>query len=138
MILFMTEDRRGRPGRRSGYGAGTVKNGTRIAKALVEEKLAACVNIIPAVRSVYRWEDNVCDDPESLLWIKTKKALLPRIQERVKALHSYDLPEVIAMDITGGLPEYLEWVAQGGRSVFVRTRIIRLVRWRDHVCPKIG
>ena len=89
-----------------------VKNGTRIAKALVEEKLAACVNIIPAVRSVYRWEDNVCDDPESLLWIKTKKALLPRIQERVKALHSYDLPEVIAMDITGGLPEYLEWVAK--------------------------
>ena len=88
-----------------------VKNGARIAKALVEERLAACVNIIPTIRSLYRWEDKVCDDPESLLWIKTRKALLPRLQERVKALHSYDLPEVIALDIVGGLPAYLEWVA---------------------------
>ena len=86
--------------------------GRRIAKALVADQLAACVNIIPGIRSVYRWEGQVCDDPEALLWIKTRKILFKKLQERILELHPYELPEIIALDISDGLPDYLAWVAR--------------------------
>ena len=84
----------------------------RIAKALVEARLAACVNVVPAVKSFYHWEGKLEESTESTLLIKTQKALLPELTQAVKAIHPYSVPEVIALDIDGsaGNAEYLEWV----------------------------
>lgn len=85
----------------------------RIARALVEERLAACVNRLPGVRSTYRWQGAVHDDAEVLLLIKTTTDRLPALRERLPALHPYELPELIAVEVAGGLPAYLDWVAAG-------------------------
>lgn len=85
----------------------------RIARALVEDRLAACVNRLPGVRSTYRWQGAVHDDAEVLLLIKTTRGRLPALRERLPALHPYELPELIAVEVTGGLPAYLDWVAAG-------------------------
>jgi len=85
--------------------------GLRIARALVEERLAACVNLVPAVRSVYRWEGRMQEDAEVLLVIKTRAARLDALGERLRALHPYDLPELVALPVTGGLAGYLAWVS---------------------------
>lgn len=84
--------------------------GTDIARALVEAKLAACVNIVPAIRSVYRWEGKVEDDEESLLIVKTTAGALPTLIEAVKAIHPYDTFELITMNIDAGNDPYLEWI----------------------------
>lgn len=84
----------------------------KIARNLVEEKLAACVNIINPVRSLYRWEGKVVDDKEWLLLIKTRKSLLPQVDKRVKEWHSYEVPEVVALAILGGSQAYLRWVKE--------------------------
>ncbi|HSQ08203.1 MAG TPA: divalent-cation tolerance protein CutA [Chromatiaceae bacterium] len=84
----------------------------RIATALVSEGLAACVNALPGVTSVYLWEGSVQTDTEVQLLIKTTAARLPALTDRVRALHPYELPEVIAVPVTGGLPDYLQWVQQ--------------------------
>lgn len=84
--------------------------GTHISRALVEEHLAACVNVIPGVRSFYRWEGTVADDPELLLIIKSRSSRLTPLITRIKELHSYDVPEVIALPIQGGSDDYLDWV----------------------------
>lgn len=81
-----------------------------IASALIEHREAACVNIVPNLRSVYRWEGKVEIDDELLLLIKTTAAGLERVRERVLALHPDELPEVIAVPVTHGLTEYLDWV----------------------------
>jgi periplasmic divalent cation tolerance protein len=83
----------------------------RIARALVEERLAACVNRVPGVRSTYRWKDAVQDDPEVLLLIKSVEANFPALRDRIVALHPYELPEVIAVKVGSGLDRYLAWVA---------------------------
>ena len=83
----------------------------RIADALVEERLAACVNVLPAVQSTYRWQGHLERADELLLLIKTTRVRLPALQERIKALHPYELPEVLAVE-AGGLPAYLQWVAR--------------------------
>lgn len=83
----------------------------RIAKTLIEDGLAACVNV-SSVRSYYRWEDELCEDIEDLLIIKTEKSMMDRIVERIKEIHSYDLPEIIAIPIIAGYDKYLEWVAE--------------------------
>ncbi len=83
----------------------------RIAGALVEERLAACVNRLPGVVSTYRWKGEVCRDSESLLLIKTTIERFAALRERIVALHPYELPEVIAVDIARGLPPYLDWIA---------------------------
>jgi len=88
---------------------------TRIAEALVGERLAACVNLLPGVESVYRWQDRVERASEVLLLIKTTRARLDALTARVVELHPYELPEVIAVDIAGGLPGYLAWIADGTR-----------------------
>jgi periplasmic divalent cation tolerance protein len=83
----------------------------RIALALVEERLAACVNRIGAVTSTYRWKGTVHRDDEVLLLIKTTHERFDALRERIVFLHPYELPEVIAVDIALGLPPYLEWIA---------------------------
>lgn len=85
----------------------------RIARALVGERLAACVNRLPGVRSVYAWQDEVHDDAEVLLLIKTTRAAFPALRDRVLALHPYELPELLAVDVDGGHLPYLAWVAAG-------------------------
>jgi periplasmic divalent cation tolerance protein len=71
------------------------------------------VNRLPGVRSTYRWQGAVHDDPEVLLLIKTTRGRLPALRERLPALHPYELPELIAVEVTQGLPAYLDWVAAG-------------------------
>ena len=83
----------------------------KIARTLVEERLAACANIIRNIRSIYRWEGEVQDDPEVLMVIKTRKELFGRIEKRVRELHSYDVPEVISLDITEGSEPYIKWLS---------------------------
>ena len=82
----------------------------RIARALVEEGLAACVNILPPMRSIYRWKGKIEDASEQLLVIKSAVAHFPAIRDRLRSLHPYELPEIIAVPIADGLPEYLAWL----------------------------
>lgn len=81
-----------------------------LARALVSERLAACSNLIPGVRSVYRWKGEICDDAEVLLVFKTRAALVDRLAARVAALHPYEVPEVVALPVSSGLPAYLSWI----------------------------
>lgn len=83
----------------------------RIADALVEERLAACVNFLPGMHSTYRWKGKVEHAGEVLLLIKTTRVRMPAVQERIVALHPYELPEVLSVE-AGGLPAYLQWIAQ--------------------------
>lgn len=85
---------------------------TALATALVEERLAACGNIVPGVRSVYRWQGAVQHDAEVLLLLKTVPARVPSLSARVRELHAYDVPEVLALPVLGGLQPYLEWIAE--------------------------
>lgn len=84
---------------------------TRIARALVEERLAACVSLVPGVRSVYRWQGRVEEAGETLLLAKTTGARLDTLRERLLALHPYELPELVVVEIDAGLPAYLRWIA---------------------------
>ena len=84
----------------------------RIARALVEERLAACVNLQPGVRSVYRWEGEITEDAERLLIAKTPAARLSALTDRLAALHDYELPEIVAVPVSGGSQGYLDWVAR--------------------------
>jgi len=85
---------------------------TGIATELVESGLAACVNILPAVRSIYRWEGKVHSDSELLLIVKTIRSKLVLLSDKVIRLHPYTLPEIIVLDITGGFAGYLHWVVE--------------------------
>lgn len=89
---------------------GSVAEGERLARALVQQRLAACVNRISAVRSTYRWQGQVEQGDEELLIIKSGKDLFPLIQQRVKELHSYSVPEIIALPIVDGSKDYLKWL----------------------------
>lgn len=82
----------------------------RIARALVEERLAACVNRVPGLTSVYRWQGAIQEDDEVLLLIKTRRERFEALRARLVALHPYDVPEVIALDIATGHAPYLEWL----------------------------
>jgi periplasmic divalent cation tolerance protein len=84
----------------------------RIAEILVEERLAACVQVVGPLRSVYRWEGAVTQSTEWLCVAKTGEAGLPALLSRLRAVHSYQLPEIVAVPITGGDPGYLEWLRQ--------------------------
>ncbi|HSM03882.1 MAG TPA: divalent-cation tolerance protein CutA [Longimicrobiales bacterium] len=81
-----------------------------LARTLVGEGRAACVNLLPSVTSVYRWKGKVQEDGETLLVFKTSRAALPDLVRRIEELHSYDVPECIAVPVTSGLPAYLDWV----------------------------
>lgn len=86
------------------------KLGKKISRALVEERLAACVNQVPGLGSTYWWRGKVVRDAEELLIIKTRKSLAKRVADRVKTLHTYQIPEVIALPVIGGHAPYLEWI----------------------------
>lgn len=85
---------------------------TYIARTLVEEQLAACCNILPQVRSIYRWQQAVEQADEVLVIVKTTAARFDAMRERILELHPYDLPEIIATAVTDGHEPYLEWVRQ--------------------------
>ena len=92
--------------------AGSEDEARKIAHHLVEHKLAACVNIVPQVESLYRWQGKVESSREWLLLIKTTEDKLAHVREAITELHSYDLPECIAVSIEDGSPEYLKWLAE--------------------------
>jgi periplasmic divalent cation tolerance protein len=91
---------------------GSQEEGEHMAQALVDSRLAACVNIIPGLRSVYRWEGKICDEGEFLLLIKTRMALFQRVEGKIKELHSYEVPEIVAIPITRGSATYLNWLKE--------------------------
>jgi periplasmic divalent cation tolerance protein len=82
----------------------------KIAKSLLKRRQAACVNIIPEVNSHFWWKDKLDSARESLLIVKTKESLLPELVKSVKKIHSYSVPEIIALPIVGGSQEYLDWM----------------------------
>lgn len=101
--------------------ASTEKEAVNIAQALVDREEAACVNIVPMIRSVYRWKGKVNSDIEQLLLIKTTQANLEDVKKTVRELHSYELPELIAVNIDDGDRSALNWigsVVKGGRENF--------------------
>jgi periplasmic divalent cation tolerance protein len=90
--------------------AGSQEEAERIARALVVEMLAACVNIVPGVTSVYHWQGEIQQDQEWLLVAKSRRDVLNDLVQRIQALHSYDLPEIIALPLVGGSEAYLRWL----------------------------
>jgi periplasmic divalent cation tolerance protein len=88
------------------------EEGARIARTLVEQRLAACVNIIRPIRSIYRWQEKIEDDTEVLLIVKTQKGLFASLEKRVKELHSYTVPEIIALPVIEGSDDYLKWLKE--------------------------
>jgi|SRR5580692_2733253 periplasmic divalent cation tolerance protein len=91
--------------------AGSEDEARRLARHLVEHQLAACVNIVPRVESIYRWQGKVESSQEWLLLIKTSAEKFPAVRDAIRELHSYDLPECIALTIEDGSPDYLQWLA---------------------------
>lgn len=90
--------------------AGSAAEARKIANALVERRLAACVNIVPAIESVYRWQDNMETAQEWLLIIKTQAGSFDGVRSAISELHSYELPECIMLEIEAGSPTYLDWI----------------------------
>ena len=90
--------------------ASTKTEADKIATKLVREKLAACINIIPNIKSIYRWKDKISTDSEFLLIIKTMKSVENKVIQCIKKRHSYDTPEIISFPITGGDERYLDWM----------------------------
>ena len=90
--------------------AGSEEEARKMANHLVESRLAACVNIVLHVESIYRWEGKVESGREWLLIIKTSAELFPAVRDAIRELHSYELPECIAIDVEDGSTEYLEWL----------------------------
>jgi len=82
----------------------------KISKTLVDERLAGCVNIVKGIRSIYKWQGKTEDEPEVLMILKSKRHLFESLQKRVKELHSYTVPEIIAMTVIEGSKDYLEWL----------------------------
>jgi len=91
---------------------GSEEEAVKIAHSLVEERLAACVNITSPVRSIYRWEGKIWDEREWILIIKTQKRRFEELENKLKSLHSYSVPEVIALPIVKGSASYLKWLKE--------------------------
>lgn len=90
--------------------AASDKEGEKIAQALLKERLAACVNIVAGVKSVFRWKGEISTEEEVLLIMKTKDRLFEKLKKRVVELHSYEVPEIIASPILAGFEKYLSWL----------------------------
>jgi periplasmic divalent cation tolerance protein len=96
--------------------AGSGEEAAKIAAALVDEHLAACVNIVPEVRSLFFWQGKTQDASEALLLCKSRQPLLEKLISRVNSLHSYTVPEVIALPVVGGSRDYLDWVRESTKG----------------------
>ena len=90
--------------------AGSEDEARKIALHLVENRLAACVNIVRGMESVYRWQEKVESNRELLLLIKTSAERVPEVRDAIRQLHSYELPECVAISVEGGSSDYLEWI----------------------------
>jgi periplasmic divalent cation tolerance protein len=93
--------------------------GMRLGRGIVDARLAACVQIVGPIRSLYWWQGNVEDAQEWQLLVKTTAELVPALQEHIKANHSYDTPEIIVTPITAGNPDYLNWISEETRQTGV-------------------
>ena len=87
------------------------KTAAGIARTIVEERLAACANIVKDIRSIYRWQGKVEDEPEVLMIAKTRKGLFEALENRVRDMHPYEVPEIISAEVTQGSKPYLEWLS---------------------------
>lgn len=92
---------------------GSAEEADRLARALVERRLAACVNVVPGVVSHYRWQGELQRDEERLLVIKTRAERIEALRDALRELHPYELPELVAFEISAGSPEYLKWLDEG-------------------------
>lgn len=88
------------------------EDAVKISRAIVEERLAGCVNIVKGIRSIYNWQGKIEDDEELLMIIKTQRHLFEPLKRRVKELHSYTVPEIIALPIIEGSEDYIEWLKE--------------------------
>lgn len=88
------------------------EEGSRIGGALVRKRLAACVNIVPGLTSIYEWKGEICEDGECLLLIKTGKNIFDSVVTEITALHPYECPEIISLPISDGLKSYLDWISE--------------------------
>jgi periplasmic divalent cation tolerance protein len=91
--------------------AGDREAALSLGRALVEARLAACANVIPRMRSVYRWRGAIEEGEEAVLILKTRRALVEALTDKVRALHDYDCPCVVALPVIGGNPAFLDWIA---------------------------
>jgi periplasmic divalent cation tolerance protein len=91
---------------------GSEEEALKIANALVESHLAACVNLVAPIRSIYRWEERIWDEKEWLLIIKTQKDRFEELEKKVKSLHSYSVPEIVSLRIVEGSSSYLNWISE--------------------------
>lgn len=96
MVVFMT--------------ASSEEEAARIATGLLQKRLIACANLIPRIRSLYRWKGRLCDDAETLLLCKTRSELFPSLEKEARRLHSYEVPEIIGLFVAEGSAPYLAWV----------------------------
>jgi periplasmic divalent cation tolerance protein len=96
---------------------GTEQQAVEISEELVARRLATCVNIIPCLRSIYRWKGKICTDSEYLLMIKTREALFAAVSEAIRELHSYELPEVLEFRVTNAEPSFHRWVVEMATGV---------------------
>jgi len=92
--------------------AGSIKEAETISRALVEERLAACCTVLPAARSTYRWEGRIMQDDESLIFVKSTRARYGEIEQRIRALHSYMLPEILCIPVACGFEAYIGWLRE--------------------------
>jgi periplasmic divalent cation tolerance protein len=98
---------------------GSARECAKIARHLLERRLIACANLVPQVRSLYTWEGKVADERECLMVLKSSRTVFPELQAEIERLHSYSVPEIIALPIIEGSPNYLNWIAD---SITTETR----------------
>ena len=96
--------------------AGSTEEARRIANELVERRLAACVNVVTKLDSIFRWKDKVQESEEYLLLIKTTKGLFPKVRNAIKEMHSYEIPECISLAVEDGTEEYFKWIDENVES----------------------
>ncbi len=92
--------------------ASSENEAAQIARTVVEEQLAACANIVPGIRSIYRWQGTVEDEMESLVFLKTAVTTVDRLIVRIRELHSYDVPDIVVVPIVNGHAPYLDWILE--------------------------
>ncbi len=96
---------------------GTEQQAVEISEELVAKRLATCINIVPCLRSIYRWKGKVCEDTEYLLMIKTRRSLFGAVSEAIREIHSYELPEVLEFPVGNAEPHFHQWVVDMATGV---------------------